>query len=128
MSYFGNSSNPDAAPGADPDFDGVVNLLEFFLGGIPIGADASNTSILPTCSKSATSLVFQFRRSKTASQEFSTVVETTSALLQNNWVPVASENIVVQSIDTFTDLITATIPLVPSADSSFVRLKVQTIP
>lgn len=128
MIPFPNSSNPDAAPDADPDFDGVVNLLEYYLGGTPFGPGSFDASILPTTLKTATTLVFQFRRTKTAALELSTVIESTSTLSPNDWLPVANEMITVESIDTTTELVTATIPLAPVDDSLFIRLRVQTNP
>lgn len=124
--FFGSSNSPNAAPGEDPDFDGIVNLLEYVLGGIPAGPGASNTSILPTHFKTETSLVFKFYRTKTATQEFSTTIETTSSLSQVDWSPVANENISVQSIDPLKELVTATIPVGPLPAATFVRLKAQT--
>lgn len=50
-------------PGQDPDGDGIKNLLEYVLGGVPIGTGAANTSVLPTQSLNATDLVLTFRRS-----------------------------------------------------------------
>jgi len=65
--YFGTDAATDGAPGADPDHDGLVNRLEFFLGGNPKVQDAA--SILPTAAKSTSgpnALVFTFRRNKIA--------------------------------------------------------------
>ncbi|RYD23405.1 MAG: hypothetical protein EOP88_04275, partial [Verrucomicrobiaceae bacterium] len=47
----------------DPDNDGIKNLLEYVFGGVPAGAGAANTSILPTQALNATNLVLTFRRS-----------------------------------------------------------------
>ncbi|GAA5123885.1 autotransporter-associated beta strand repeat-containing protein [Luteolibacter yonseiensis] len=47
----------------DPDNDGIRNLMEYVLGGIPSGAGAANTSVLPTQSLNATNLVLTFHRS-----------------------------------------------------------------
>ncbi|MBN8460792.1 MAG: autotransporter-associated beta strand repeat-containing protein [Verrucomicrobia bacterium] len=47
----------------DPDGDGIANLLEYVLGGHPIGAGASDTSILPTQALDATNLTLTFERS-----------------------------------------------------------------
>jgi autotransporter-associated beta strand protein len=47
----------------DPDFDGITNLMEYILGGIPAGAGSSNTSILPTQVLDATNLTLSFKRS-----------------------------------------------------------------
>lgn len=50
-------------PSNDPDGDGISNLLEYVLGGVPVGAGAGNTSILPTQSLTANSLILTFKRS-----------------------------------------------------------------
>jgi hypothetical protein len=75
---FPNSENSPTAPAtegvaveptpaiADPDFDGIVNLLEYYLGSIPVGLGVPDTSILPTCFKPETSVVFKFLQTKTA--------------------------------------------------------------
>lgn len=47
----------------DPDADGIKNLMEYVFGGVPTGAGASNTSILPTQTLNTTNLIVTFRRS-----------------------------------------------------------------
>jgi fibronectin-binding autotransporter adhesin len=47
----------------DPDADGILNLLEYVLGGIPAGAGSSDHSILPTQTLDATDLTLTFHRS-----------------------------------------------------------------
>ena len=123
-SFFGPPGDLNAAPDADPDFDGIVNSLEYILGGIPAGVGASDTSILPTCSMTDTAMIFSFRRTKSASQQFFTMVETTSTLAVGDWTPLANEDIAVESIDHLTELVTATIARTSSLDSLLVRLKV----
>jgi fibronectin-binding autotransporter adhesin len=47
-------------PTGDPDSDGIVNLLEFVLGGSPV---ASSTAILPTLSSDGSNLTLSYKRS-----------------------------------------------------------------
>ena len=56
------SAGVNDSPNDDPDKDGIPNLLEFILGGLPNGSGASNTSILPSQTLTATDLVFKFNR------------------------------------------------------------------
>ena len=58
-------SGADAAVAADPDQDGLPNMMEFVLGGQPNPArPGSNTrGLLPTMAQSAGNLVFTYRRS-----------------------------------------------------------------
>ena len=128
LSSFGNSGEPNTAPGEDPDSDGIVNLLEYILGGIPVGPGSADTSILPTYSRTESAFVFSFHRTKSATLEFSTIVETSSTFAGNDWASVDNTNIAIQNIDSITELVTATIPLVSPVDKCFVRLKVQPKP
>ncbi|MGL5019802.1 MAG: Calx-beta domain-containing protein [Luteolibacter sp.] len=127
-SFFGASGDPNAAPDSDPDFDGIVNTLEYVLGGIPVGASASDPSILPMCSMTDAAMIFSFRRTKSSSQQFFTMIEATSTFAEVDWTPVASENVEVEVIDTLTELVTATIPRVLGTDRLLVRLKVKSKP
>jgi autotransporter-associated beta strand protein len=54
---------PDEAsklPGADPDSDGIINRMEFVLGGSPV---VSSQSILPTLATVGSDLVLSYTRS-----------------------------------------------------------------
>jgi fibronectin-binding autotransporter adhesin len=55
----------DAAANADPDHDGVPNLIEFVLGGQPnpAGPNAASAVLLPALEVTPTGLVFTYRRS-----------------------------------------------------------------
>jgi autotransporter-associated beta strand protein len=58
-----NALLPDAAsklPGADPDSDGITNLMEFVLGGSPV---VSSQSILPTLATVGSDVVLSYTRS-----------------------------------------------------------------
>jgi len=50
-------------PAQDPDHDGLSNLLEFYLGGNPLG---SSTTEFPVVSSDATYLTLTFKRDDTA--------------------------------------------------------------
>jgi autotransporter-associated beta strand protein len=43
----GLTAGVNDGPNQDPDFDEISNLLEYVLGGLPIGTGSANTSILP---------------------------------------------------------------------------------
>jgi autotransporter-associated beta strand protein len=62
-SFTPNALLPDEAsklPGADPDSDGITNLMEFVLGGSPV---VSSQSILPTLATAGADLVLSYTRS-----------------------------------------------------------------
>jgi len=64
----------------DADFDGIPNLLEYVLGGVPVGPGASDTSILPQQSLTATDLVFTFRRSDISENDVTLKVQWSGTL------------------------------------------------
>lgn len=72
----------------DPDGDGIKNLMEYVLGGIPTGAGAANTSILPTQSLNATNLVLTFRRSDISEADTTVKVQWSSDMV--NWTDFAT--------------------------------------
>lgn len=64
----------------DPDQDGIANLLEYVLGGLPIGPGSSDPSILPTQTLGATHLVLDFGRSDASEADTTQIVQTSSDL------------------------------------------------
>lgn len=62
-------------PADDPDGDGIDNLLEYVLGGIPVGAGASDTSILPDQVLTGTDLVLTFKRSDSSETDVTLKVQ-----------------------------------------------------
>ncbi|MES2439327.1 MAG: autotransporter-associated beta strand repeat-containing protein [Verrucomicrobiota bacterium] len=62
-------------PTHDPDGDGINNLLEYVLGGVPVGAGAGNTSILPSQSLTVSNLVLTFRRSDASESDVALKVQ-----------------------------------------------------
>ncbi len=68
---------------ADPDGDGISNLVEFALGGAPM---VSSATILPTFSQPAVDWVFEYNRSDAAQDSTIQVVEYGSDL--SGWISV----------------------------------------
>lgn len=64
----------------DPDFDGIPNLLEYVLGGEPIGAGAANTSILPVQTLDTTNVTLTFHRSDLSEADTTQVVQISADL------------------------------------------------
>jgi autotransporter-associated beta strand protein len=76
-------------PTDDPDNDGIENLLEYVLGGIPIGAGASDTSILPTRTLTSTDLVLTFERSDLSESDVTLKVQwSTDLAIWNNFATI----------------------------------------
>jgi autotransporter-associated beta strand protein len=107
---------------ADPDGDGITNILEFVLGGSP---SISSQSILPTLKKSASDWVFEYSRSDLSLPPATTqIVEYGSDLM--GWTPVeipaTSSQPVVIVEGTPSGTVKVTLPNLGS--KAFVRLKV----
>ena len=121
----------DALPDADPDKDGIANLLEFVLGGEPnpTHPNANSAALLPTVSVDATDLVFTFRRTDD-SASYDPVVEYGTAL--NAWTEAQAgvNGVVINEDNDFyggaTDRVIVRIPRTLAAPGSklFARLKV----
>ncbi len=81
---FPSLSNPaDKLPTADPDGDGVNNLLEFVLDGNPA---TPNPAIVPTLNAAGADFIFAFNRRDDSESEASVVFEYGSDLI--GWTPV----------------------------------------
>lgn len=111
----------DDGPLDDPDEDGVVNLLEFTLGGMPMVA---SRTILPKLTSSGGTWIFEYDRSDAARPPATQqVVEYSSDLL--TWtpviVPVISGNGVTIVDNGPTDHVQVTLP--DSGGPMFARLK-----
>lgn len=117
-------------PSADPDNDGLTNLMEFVLNGNPGISDSS--SVTPTLNATGTDFVFAFNRrddseaGNTLSFEYSSdMVSWTPATIGAAGAVVGSATIVVTENSTDPDAITVTIPkTVAPGGKLFGRLKV----
>jgi autotransporter-associated beta strand protein len=109
------------SPSADPDGDGISNLMEFALGGAPM---ASSAAILPTFTNPGAAWVFEYNRSDAAQSSTTQVVEYGNNL--NGWTPVtipaSSAGMVEITPGTPSDRVKVTIP--NQGNQIFVRLKV----
>ena len=77
---------PDNEPSADPDNDGIANLMEYVLqGGDP---SVSTTGTLPTLDASGVNFVFTYFRRAAATGTIQTF-EYSSTLDASSWIPVA---------------------------------------
>jgi autotransporter-associated beta strand protein len=77
---------PDNEPGADPDNDGIANLMEYVLqGGDP---SVSTTGTLPTLDASGANFVFTYYRRAAATGTTQTF-EYSTTLGAGSWTPVA---------------------------------------
>ena len=112
------------SPSADPDHDGVSNLLEFALGGAPMVA---SQTILPKQSPGADGTwVFEYNRSDASQATTTQVVEYGSDLTGWTPVPIPASNVGTGIVDitpgTPSDRVKVTIP--NPGSRVFVRLKV----
>jgi hypothetical protein len=121
ISSFGLNPETNGAPDANPDFDGLTNALEFFLGTDPTTSDPVEDQ--PSARAVAGGIEYVFQRSKEAA-ETAYVVEYTGDL-SGEWTPalngVDDVTIVTEPLDATHDRITVTIPTVEPR--IFVRLR-----
>ncbi|MEI6655685.1 MAG: MBG domain-containing protein [Verrucomicrobiota bacterium] len=82
-------SGAEAAFAADPDLDGVSNLLEFVIGGEPNPARPNSNSrgLLPTVASSAANLVFTYRRSAVSLTQPGISITTEYGSNLTTWTP-----------------------------------------
>ncbi len=84
--FFGDATSPQAADLADPDGDGVPNMLEYFAGTNPTQAN-SRVQLAPSGSRnSGRDLAFQLLSAPGKLY----VLESNSNLLNPNWLPIAT--------------------------------------
>ena len=109
------------APMDDPDHDGILNIMEFVLGGEPM---VNSTTVLPKLSKVGNAWFLEYSRSK-LSQEMPQVVEYSSDLIQWTEIPISAESSsgVVISSGILSDRVEVAIPVV-EGKPTFARLKV----
>ncbi|MFM8887105.1 MAG: MBG domain-containing protein, partial [Chthoniobacterales bacterium] len=111
----------DALAAADPDKDGIANLLEYYMGLSPVAANHNAISVAFTPG-SPSSLSMSYRRSKNITNVIGGVLWI-STLTTNNW---STNGVTVNAIGaTDYDDVTATVTNGPSDAAKFLRLRVQ---
>ncbi len=126
---FGTYANTgNAADGADPDLDGLSNLVEYALGGTPIGAApgdaASDQTKLPVAALEGTNLTLTYTRVKAAVTEGWLFIIEISDNVDGPWSATgASETIL--GDDGILQQVKASIPLPGAGDPrDFARLRI----
>jgi hypothetical protein len=108
------------SPSADPDGDGISNLMEFALGGAPM---KSSTIILPTLRKSGDFSAFEYDRNDAATTSTQVVMYGNNLV---GWtsvtIPATSQGIVEITPGSPSDRVKVTLPNL--GPQIFVRLKV----
>ncbi|MEY3898522.1 MAG: hypothetical protein RLZZ214_4044, partial [Verrucomicrobiota bacterium] len=112
-------SAADKLPTADPDLDGISNLLEFTLGGNPV---VSSQSILPTQATVGPNVVLSYKRSDESESPATTQFGQWSTDL-SAWTDVVP--VLVSENGALADDMTVSVPTANAvAGHLFVRLKV----
>jgi autotransporter-associated beta strand protein len=120
--FIPNALLPDEAsklPGADPDSDGITNLMEFVHGGSPV---VSSQSILPTVATVGADLVLSYTRSDDSESVTTQVGQWSTDLM--NWNDVAP--VLVNENGVLPDDMTVTVPKSNQVNGKlFLRLSVE---
>jgi len=108
----------DSSPGADPDNDGLSNLLEYVLGGDPRVSDAS---IRPVSTIVGSNLVLTYKRSDASKGDTFQEGQWSTDLI--NWFDV--DPVIVNANGTAPDDMSVTVPMSNAVDGKlFLRLHV----
>ena len=84
QTHFGTTSNTgSAANDADPNGDGIVNKLEFFLARNPLASNPPSS--LPTVSRNGATLEYTYTRSLSAMSQLTHAVEWSDTLAAGSW-------------------------------------------
>ncbi|HEY6170268.1 MAG TPA: peptidylprolyl isomerase [Verrucomicrobiae bacterium] len=130
-------TNASSLPAADPDGDGVINAVEFALGGNPNSADAASTrptnSIVTVSTQQFLALTFKMRTNLSGA---TVLLRGNSQLATNGWTNVwtsaglGASNVVSQTSQGAYWLMTVrdAVPISTGGSQRFLNLQVQTPP
>lgn len=116
-------STAEKLPSADPDEDGITNLLAYALAADPLSG--STEALLPTLTRTANSIIYQFRRNKDT-QDLTYEILVSPDITVDDWDVIGQEAAKVENLggDGTVEKVTVTIPDDPAADRRFIRLRV----
>ncbi len=112
------------APAADPNNDGISNLVSYALGLDPLALDAS--VFLPSLTADAGSLsnlVFRFRRNKLAN-DISIKVLSSDDLAAGGWTVESQSSATVTELGGNVEQVSLVVPVAPGSAYRFIRLEV----
>jgi hypothetical protein len=116
-------SYSDRAPGADPDGDGISNLMEYFLGTDPTQPAGSSGSLLKFTNGPSNTFSMTYQRAKGVTNVSSAVQATMDLSNSSSWGTNGVQETVVDKGSSY-DEVTATVTNGPGATKMFMRLKV----
>ncbi len=122
------TASANQLPSADPDKDGVTNLLESVLDGNPT---ISSTAILPILNITATDFIFSFKRRDDSENSTTLIFQYSTDLINWTSLPIGSSGgvtgnaiLVVNENSTNPDTISVTLPKTVAASGKlYARLK-----
>lgn len=117
-STYGLDSATTGAPSADPDHDGISNMLEYILGSSPV---SGTSAALPVAVLSGNNLKVTFNRHLRLSGSFSTSVEYSPGMI--TWSTATPAMTSIGASDETFEPVTCTIPIPAGYTKMFARLK-----
>ena len=113
----------DSTPAADPDGDGMSNLMEFFLGLDPTQSGGTSGPVMTLSNGPSNTLTMTYRRAKGVAG-VSAGVQTIGDLSNTNWGTNGVQETVVPSADPLYEDVTVRVTNAPGETRKFMRLKV----
>jgi len=116
-------NNADRAPGADPDEDGISNLMEYFVGSDPTLPAGSSSSLVKITNGPSNTFSMTYQRAKGVTNVSSAVQATVDLSSSSSWGTNGVKETVADKDSSYEE-VTATVTNAPGATKMFMRLKV----